>query len=698
MRCRLLILCPVLLGVLLVCLTGAFCTAAATTIHVDWNGGGDFLTIQEGIDAASAGDTVLVAPGFYTGPENRNLDYGGTELVLIGEGGPAATVVDCQHLGRGFIFQSGEGADAILAGVHVTNGSDDAGGGGIYCVGSSPTIVDCVLSGNETIAHGAGMYCDGGDPTITDVMFNYNHASTSGYGHGGGGMYCGNASPEITGCDFTGNSASSGGGLYIIDAGSPAVTDCTFESNSAVNYHGGGAFCYLDTRPVFTRCTFDSNTSDRRGGGVLCQGDGAVFDDCEFVHNVSGGTWGGGGAHLIGGTTTFKDCAFRRNTAHAGGGIYLTEGASPVVSGCDFIVNSATGSNGGGLASGDGSTPVVMHSIFQGNIADRSGGGIYCYSGSIEIENTVFSLNRAATGGSGDGGGLSCGLATADVRGATFWANEADYGGGISVEVASVSILSTTFCGNSAQTTGSGVCFVSSSGTIERTIFAFGGGGGPVACVDSDPTTTRSCVFGNAGGDSLCGTFYDNMFVDPKFCDGAAGDLTLHADSPCLPWNNPWNEYVGAWGCQHGDSVVVGPGTFRGEGNTNVDFLGKSIRVLSQVGRESTIIDCEYQGRGFVFSSGEDSLSTLRGFTITRALADTGGASRATTPRGAERSTAISEARRSWSTARSRITGRRSTGAPCGRDPRRPRSPGAPLRGTAPADGAAVSSAPTAER
>ena len=27
--------------------------AAATTHHIDWTGGGDYLTIQEGIDAAS---------------------------------------------------------------------------------------------------------------------------------------------------------------------------------------------------------------------------------------------------------------------------------------------------------------------------------------------------------------------------------------------------------------------------------------------------------------------------------------------------------------------------------------------------------------------------------------------------------------------------------------------------------------------
>jgi predicted outer membrane repeat protein len=63
-------------------------------------------------------------------------------------------------------------------------------------------------------------------------------------------------------------------------------------------------------------------------------------------------------------------------------------------------------------------------------------------------------------------------------------------------------------------------------------------------------------------------------------------------------------------------------GTFRGEGNRDIDFGGKSIAIRSQTGSpELCIIDCEASvenpHRGFVFRSGEGIESVLEGITIT---------------------------------------------------------------------------------
>ena len=79
-----------------------------------------------------------------------------------------------------------------------------------------------------------------------------------------------------------------------------------------------------------------------------------------------------------------------------------------------------------------------------------------------------------------------------------------------------------------------------------------------------------------------------------------------------------------------GDTVIVMPGTYTGDGNRDIDFLGKAITLKSQNGPESCIINCqgseEDLHRGFNFQSGENLLSVLDGFTITNGCEYNGGA------------------------------------------------------------------------
>lgn len=65
-----------------------------------------------------------------------------------------------------------------------------------------------------------------------------------------------------------------------------------------------------------------------------------------------------------------------------------------------------------------------------------------------------------------------------------------------------------------------------------------------------------------------------------------------------------------------GDVVLVANGTYKGDGNRNIDFLGKAITVTSENGPVESIIDCENDGTGFYFENGEDSDSMIEGLTI----------------------------------------------------------------------------------
>jgi predicted outer membrane repeat protein len=73
---------------------------------------------------------------------------------------------------------------------------------------------------------------------------------------------------------------------------------------------------------------------------------------------------------------------------------------------------------------------------------------------------------------------------------------------------------------------------------------------------------------------------------------------------------------VGIDGAVDGDTVLVADGVYTGQGNKNLDFLGKAIVVRSENGPEVTVIDCENDGRGFHFHNSEGSDSQVEGFTI----------------------------------------------------------------------------------
>jgi len=91
----------------------------AATINVP----GVYPTIQQGIDAARNGDTVLVADGTYRGIGNKDLDFLGKAITLKSENGPEYTIIDCEGSGRGLLFHSGETSGSVVSGFTIENGS-----------------------------------------------------------------------------------------------------------------------------------------------------------------------------------------------------------------------------------------------------------------------------------------------------------------------------------------------------------------------------------------------------------------------------------------------------------------------------------------------------------------------------------------------------------------------------------------------
>jgi parallel beta-helix repeat protein len=205
----------------------------------------EFPTIQAAIGAAASTDTVLVAPGTYSGPGNWDISFAGKDIVLQSEAGPAITIIDALSgtAGNHRVFSlafSGPTASRI-DGFTIT--------GGRHCSSS---------------AEGAGILCGGGAPTITNCVIRSN--------------WVGCSDPNKTGA----LSCGSGGGLYIWGASTPVrIVDCIFEENGG--YCVAGAIALNNSQDVtFERCSIVRN----RELGVLVRG----TSRCVFVNCTVAGT------------------------------------------------------------------------------------------------------------------------------------------------------------------------------------------------------------------------------------------------------------------------------------------------------------------------------------------------------------------------------------------------------------------------
>ncbi len=512
-------------GLLAALILLAAASAQATTVYVDVAGGGDFATIGEGMAAASDGDTVLVAPGLYVGPMNRDLQLTTKELVVMSSHGSEDTIIDCQNAGRGFYLLLILNTSPTISGFTIRNGSIPAGyGGAILCSHGTPTFTDLHITNNHA-QYGGGFYCDTSAPTLHNVTFVSNVADSLGGGMAC--MYSGDATltnvgfiDNVAGAFGVPESNDAGGGMYV-SRSDVSLTNVSFEGNYAGHFGGGlccdGTWEALPTNMNLSGVTFSDNGSPY-GAGAWFLGASASLDDLLVAGNTSTGN--GGGLVVVDAQDAFtiSYASFRDNMAGgAGGGLYVNETIAGMmtVTDSEFLRNSAPNDYGGGAYIRN-SLPTFTHSTFVENTAQKGGGAmVHCSLSDPVFSYCTFAWNEATVEGSG--------------------------------------VYSETQC----------------SAALENTIIAFGEGGGSVGC-GPDATLLFYCsdIYGNAGGDwiscvaSQYGT-YNNFSEDPLFCGEALpwDPLSLHSDSPCAPWMNPACGQVGARpvGCHFPEFEVSPP-------------------------------------------------------------------------------------------------------------------------------------------
>ncbi|UCF43334.1 MAG: S8 family serine peptidase [Planctomycetota bacterium] len=259
------------------------------------------LTIQEAIDDSWDGGTVWVADGTYKGDGYRDIDFKGRAITVRSENGPENCIIDCynsrQQWHRAFMFHSGEDGNYVVTGFTVINTghqkyTPNEYGGGVSCIGSSPTVSNCIFSGRlgNAMANTAGsnptvtnctfrgnnrpaMFNEHSSPTVVKCRFIDNVALGNWSGGGMDNRY--DSNPMVINCTFIGNRVGSvGGGMCNIES-DPTVINCVFSGNRAGlpdpddSGHGGG-ICNLSYDPAVTvvNCTFSGNSANTRGGGI----------------------------------------------------------------------------------------------------------------------------------------------------------------------------------------------------------------------------------------------------------------------------------------------------------------------------------------------------------------------------------------------------------------------------------------------
>lgn len=519
------------------------------THYVHPSGGGDFTAIKPAVTAASAGDTVLVAAGTYSGASNTDMDFAGKNLVLISEDGPGVTTIDCSGgspYRRGLYFHSGEDTTSVVDGIHITKGVS-VDGGAINCTGASPLIQNCVFS-NCGVAYGGALHIQNSQAVVRDCEFLKNNVFVSA-----GAIWIENATPVIESCLI--DSCTAGfiaGGVLLYDGSSATFRDVTIRNCVS---GGDGAGCYAEDSPsYFHDVRFIANHADTTDGGGLYANCDMTFESCLFQENYAGGS--GGGAYFIGGTPEFTGCDFISNWSDLSGGGIHGDQSQLDVSGGKFWSNVAAA--GGAIHSSAAGLPTISGAEFIENEAVIMGGAIWMdYAVMPNITDCTFEGNNGGV----FGGAIALEAGTAGTIGScVFRENTAESGAAIDLSSgAAPDIASCTLEGNVAYPGDGAIASTDASPDISNTIIANTDTGSALVCTGSPtPATTHSCAHGNAAGDSLCGDYHDNMFEDPLFCSAAAGDLTLHDDSPCLAPNNAWGESVGALGaggCGPGTSV-----------------------------------------------------------------------------------------------------------------------------------------------
>ncbi len=307
-------------------LFGIILLGAAVADGRVWEIPTDASSITSGLDLASSGDTVSVAPGLYL--ENELIMPDG--VTLLGDPhNPGSVIVDGQW-GGGLLRCNGSSTGTVISGLTFRHGLGISLAP-VSCSGGSPTFRFCHFRENMSGVDGGAVNVTDSQPTFEDCLFDTNQSGVSA----GGALVCRRSTTFLRRCVFRNNlSLGWGGAVYISGSAELVFMDkCIFENNSG---HSGGAISINGATALTRECEFNENNGSDFGGAFSVQFGGHLsVEHSRYEGNSSAS---GKIGFVGGGSTCSLVCVDTDHGLVTGAG-----GISWEDEGCDFVANEALG-------------------------------------------------------------------------------------------------------------------------------------------------------------------------------------------------------------------------------------------------------------------------------------------------------------------------------------------------------------------
>lgn len=314
----------------------------------------DYASIQNAIDSAASGDSVIISDGHYF-----------ERIAILGK---PITVAS------NFILDS----DTNHIAATILDGDSNI----LPATDSNSVILIADITAGETKV--VGLTIQNGTGSLYRVFSILNSV--------GGGIFSARATSRISNCIIRNNVSNNFGGGVFSYVSPIFIDNCLIDSNETSN---GGGICLVASTGSQVKNSLIKDNYGSEGGGAWISFAPALVENCRFTNN---GSFYGGGLFIQDNLSNIKNCNFNNNRAFRGGGIYSYQGADGDIINCEFYNNTASlqlsQSSAGGAICCLASSPLIRNCTMHLNYAD-SGGGIYINnSASPDIENCIITSSR----------------------------------------------------------------------------------------------------------------------------------------------------------------------------------------------------------------------------------------------------------------------------------------------------------------